>query len=177
MNKQQGPTRIEWRPVVGYEGLYEVSNNGQIKRLAGSPKCHHDRILKPIKRKGHSYVMLCANSVIVTIGVHRLVLAAFVGTANGLWVNHKNGIKDDNRLANLEYVTPSQNTQHAYDNGLNSGPRGERNKHAKLTEADVREIRKLLTLGWKHKDIAKQFNIAMPTISAIRNNKQWRHVT
>lgn len=111
-----------WLPVVGYEGLYDVSNLGRVRgldrfRSDGIP-CK-GRILRPgPQRKGYLTVALCdAAGRPRSARVHQLVLAAFVGPCPvGMDVLHRNDIPGDNRLANLYYGTPSQNAQEARRN-------------------------------------------------------------
>jgi len=76
-----------------------------------------------------------------SIGVHRMIALAYLGESNGLQVNHKNGIKTDNSVSNLEYCTISENILHAYKINLITPKRGELNGMSKLTEQDVIEIR------------------------------------
>src|SRR4051812_26207214 len=94
--------RLEkWADVPGYEGLYRVSIDGQIKSIRAG------RVLKPASNKwGHLQVCLHRNNKPNRQFVHRLVMLAFVGPCPPTkQVNHLNGIKADNRLENLEYVT------------------------------------------------------------------------
>lgn len=108
----------EWRPVVGYEALYSVSSYGRIRRDAPGPRTYPGKILK-VQHNGRGYlhVQLSKNNRQRHIPVHRLVAAAFLGPANGLQVNHMDLNKSNNRLDNLEYVTHSENMQHAFDHG------------------------------------------------------------
>lgn len=113
----------EWKTVVGYEGLYEVNELGQVRSLPRYTT--KGRILKIYtnKHNGYQYVCLCKNNKSVTRRLHRVVMEAFFGKRDELQINHINGIKNDNRLVNLEYCTQSENMRHAYDMGLEI-PRG-----------------------------------------------------
>ena len=100
-----------WCEVKGYEGLYQVSNKGRVKSL-GNDKSRKEKILKPSKNgQGYLQVGLCREGNSKRYKVHRLVLMAFspVENMNELFVNHKNEIKDDNRLENLEWCNSSYN--------------------------------------------------------------------
>jgi hypothetical protein len=103
----------EWRDVAGYEDHYKVSSDGEIVGPKG-------RVLKGgINIRGYIFVILSKNNVQVNRVVHRLVAKAFLDNPEEKEdVNHKNGIKTDNRLINLEWATRSENIQHAYDTGL-----------------------------------------------------------
>jgi hypothetical protein len=97
----------EWRPVVGYEDLYSVSNLGRVRRDAPARGAVVGRILRPATRKdGRRSVALWKNCVTETRLVYSLVAEAFVGPCpEGQEINHKNGDCSDDRSANLEYVT------------------------------------------------------------------------
>lgn len=169
----------EWRDVPGYEGLYQVSNFGRVMRLANTPKCVRERILSPAIRGRYASVSLCINGKPRGIDVHRLVMWAFVGRQGNRHVNHRNGIKTDNRLANLEYCTASENAQHAYNAGLQPSRKGSGNGYSKLTEDDVRIIRARAARGFKYgerKAFAKAMGIAENTMTDIINRKLWTHV-
>ena len=102
----------KWRDVVGYEGLYEVSSLGRIKR--------NGRIKKPhVDHGGYLTVWLSKHSVQKCLKVHRIVAIAFIpNPKNKATVNHINGVKTDNRVENLEWATHSENIIHANKLGL-----------------------------------------------------------
>ena len=111
----------EWRPVVGYEGLYEVSNTGQIRSFDryvkysnGRIHLHKGKVLSPIKDKdGYLQVNLCYNGKIHQIKVHRIVAQAFIPNPNNLpQVNHKDEDKTNNSVDNLEWCTVKYNNNY-----------------------------------------------------------------
>ena len=107
----------EWKPVKDYEGYYEVSNQGDIRRIKGGSGAKPGQIVKGKKgNTGYHEVCLAKDTVHTWKLAHRVVAEAFLGSSD-LHVNHKNCDKLDNRLENLEYVTRSENMQHAADNG------------------------------------------------------------
>lgn len=101
--------RTIWKPVVGFESFYEVSSDGEIlsKRFNRIMKSYPDR-------KGYRYIPLHDGAQKRNFAVHRIVATAFLQKySEELQVNHKNFVRDDNRLDNLEWVTRSQNVRHA----------------------------------------------------------------
>lgn len=108
-----------WKPIPGYEKSYEISNTGDVKSLSRRVRCRdvsrvtRERILKPrIDVYGYACVGLYTDDKIKWFKIHRLVMLSFIGPSD-LTVNHKNMIKLDNRLDNLEYMTAIQNYHHA----------------------------------------------------------------
>lgn len=120
-----------WKDIEGYEELYQVSNLGRIKalrkrvhKIIKGKECYplcREKILKISNhnRNGYLKINITKNNIPKTYEIHRLVAQAFIANQNNLpQVNHKNGIKTDNRVENLEWVTVSQNHKHAFENGL-----------------------------------------------------------
>ena len=111
----------EWRDVVGYEGLYQVSSEGRVKSLERKDRLGRtvkERILKPVVvGDGYLKVNLCAGGKPKRFLVHRLVCEAFhENTGNKSDVNHINEDKADNRACNLEWSTAKENMNHGTHN-------------------------------------------------------------
>ena len=107
-----------WKPVFGFEDLYEVSNLGAVKSV------RRNALMKKFTNKGYEYAHLCKNGKHFNAKVHRLVAVAFIpNPENKPQVNHKDGNKMNNRANNLEWATALENQRHARETGLNSAGR------------------------------------------------------
>lgn len=167
-----------WKAVIGYEGWYEVSNQGRVKRIMARYRNRKGGILVNFVNRGYSKVGLCRNKHEKCFSVHRLVLMAFIGLPQEKQeCNHKNGIKTDNRPENLEWVTKSENKFHSYRVLGAQTLKGELHGQAKLTDMKVMEIKQFLLEGVKtQKQLADIYKIDPSTISRIKSNKRWGHV-
>lgn len=167
---------IEWEPITGYEGYYEVSNLGDIKRIVtykGKPIL---RILKPQDDgSGYMKVRLYKQGKSKFFRVHRVVMRAFIGECpENNEVNHKDGDRANNSLDNLEYMTKSENNMHMY-RVLGYKRRFINRKH--LTKSQVIQIRELYaTNEYSQVDLAEKFGMNRNTISNIVRRISWKHI-
>ncbi len=170
-----------WKPVSGFESLYEVSNLGRVRSL--DRLCQHKdgnatrragRILKPGLRAGYPFVQLCDNESKRQAHVHRLVADAFCVKPEGCnVVNHLDGTRTNNEATNLEWTTNKGNAKHAYETGLNRIRIGEIKNVSKLKLEQVRSIRARLISGESCTDLANEFRVGVMTISDIRRGARW----
>lgn len=223
-------THEHWKPVVGYEGLYEVSDLGRVKSL------RVDRILSPGHKGGRDrrrrHVNLAKSQGIETITIASLVAAAFIGPKPvGFHVHHKSGDPSDDRPENLEYkpgrdhnrdhgqrqmqggsaLNPGQVAvmRRLARDGMRIGPiarrfgvpyhtakqaisgkywknvaeppvtratRGPTQHLAKLTESQVKELRRLRRAGWKLTELADKFGVSFQAVSRMARGDSYKHV-
>ncbi len=162
-----------WKPILGYEH-YQVSNMGRVMGKV---------ILKAATGVGkYLYVSLSKNNKTKSCKVHRLVAIAFIeNPENKPQVNHKKGVKSDNRASELEWMTRDENLQHARDNKLfygNRNQKGELNNGAKLDNAKVVEILELYKSGgYTQAALAKQFKVSVANINKIVVGEYWGHLS
>jgi DNA-binding CsgD family transcriptional regulator len=147
---------------------YLISNTGEVF----SKKTN--KVLKQqINPCGYNQVTLYLDGDKINCRVHRLVTSVFLGDSD-LQVNHIDGVKTNNCLENLEYVTSKENHEHAIRTGLM--PLGSLRPFAKLIEEDVVTIKRLMMRGLSDQEISEKVNTVTATISKIRQGKRWKHV-
>lgn len=108
--------------------------------------------------------------------VHRVVWEHVHGPIPGLDINHLNGVKTDNRIANLEAVTRAENNRHARETGLHVSVCGERAGMTKLTEDEVREIYRRVWAGESQRSVGADYAISGTTVGSIKHRRIWAHV-
>lgn len=164
-----------WAPVAGYDGVYRVSNLGCVEsRKKGRwARLHPWPVNVP---SGYLVVKLYRNGQYARPRVHRLVAEAFVpNPASKPGTNHIDGDKQNNVAGNLEWVTPAENMQHAYDTGL--AARGEEAKAAKLTAEQVGLIRRIYAVGGATQaKLGRLFGVTASNIRAVVNRESWKHI-
>ena len=159
-----------WKPIPQLAGKYEASNHGEIRHVV----LKKVRILN-VGKHGYSVFSFWNGKRPATFRAHILILSAFIPQPTAEHVpNHKNCVKSDNRLANLEWVTPAENRAHALENGRYL--RGVKHPQSILTEQDVRNIRARHETE-SYDKLATAFKVSKPTIAAIITRRLWKHVT
>jgi hypothetical protein len=168
-----------WKSVVGHEGWYEVSNMGMVRRIAGGNGTHPMRLVKSVVgRNGYRQVSLCLCGKRTTYLVAHLVADAFLPpkSPTDTVVRHLNDDPSDNRAVNLARGTHKDNAADAIRNGRRCSS-GITNYGAKLTEDNVREIRRLYATGnFTQAGLASRFGIRQGSVSVIVRRRTWKHV-
>ena len=173
-----------WVDAFGFEDRYEASTEGNIRHK--NPRAGAG-ILKAFVGKcsgGYARVCICRRKVDGSFHrsrsemVHRIIWQSFNGPiSEGLEINHKNGVKHDNRISNLEPVTKSENAAHAFRVlGRIHPQRGSRAKNAKLNERDIPGLRKRMLNGESKIKLAAEYGVTVMTMYGIAWNKTWTHV-
>ncbi|MEQ9888887.1 HNH endonuclease signature motif containing protein [Pectobacterium zantedeschiae] len=168
------------RPIEGYDN-YAVTTSGEVWAYPRIDARGHRRsgqwIKLAIVSGGYIGVVLTKDGVKKSHLVHRLVAEAFIANPDRKpQVNHVNGIKTDNRVDNLEWVTRSENIKHSFLIGLKVATisKGESNGRAKLTNNDVMNIKSIK--GVTNVKLAEDYGVSVSQISRIRRGKFWRHI-
>lgn len=190
----QDPSEV-WRDIPDCDGRYQISDHGRVRVMFKSKSLKPGQILKGHTTNGYHYTHLSKNGKRIHVSTHRLVLLTFqpVEGWQDLDVNHKNGVRNDNRLENLEWLSHLENIRYSMHvlktfKGfrpsdtpkapyiLKGHKKGEAQKAAKLDADKVREIRRLCDTGMKQCDIAAMFGVSNSVIGQIKKRTAWAHV-
>lgn len=173
----------EWRPVVGYEGQYEISSLGRVRSLdkeiphwTGSTWVRPGRVLKPhIGPKGYPQVTLSRGGHCKTHFVHRMVAASFIGPRPpGQVVRHLDGQHGNCAAGNIAYGTMLENMDDARQHGTLC--QGSSHGSAKLTDDQVRAIRAQRYVK-KERELAAEYGVSHQLIHKIHTRFLWRHLS
>lgn len=177
-------TQKEWAPIPGLEGAYEASSDGDIRSIdrtfvdtLGRTMHYAGKDLTISARNNTPYLRCIVGSrgKVRDESVHVLVCAAFHGPRpDGMWVRHLDGNPHNNAAPNLAWGTPKENMLDQYRHGTRL--MADRMRHAKLTEAAVREIRDSYASGMTQVALADQFSVGQSLISSVIRRTAWAHV-
>lgn len=178
-----------WVPVKGYEGRYEVSSAGRVRSLQRQIRGRYDnlrtlvgRVMSPASGTRHYPKVFLYRGDGTSQGrlVHRLVAAAFIGECPpGYTVNHIDGVKTNNAVENLEYLTNAENISHGHRTGLITPPPplfGASNPNTVLNTTKAAIIKRRLLDGEKCGPLAREFGVGHAAIWRIQKGHTWRDV-
>ena len=162
-------TGEEWRPVVGWEGWYEVSDIGRCRRVRQGKSTYPGKVIRIHVGPKYPQVALTKDAATRQRAIHILVAEAFLGPRpSGLQVNHKDGDKANASVANLEYVTASDNQRHSYAMGLQVPRTGGQHPMTRLSTGDVAMIK---ASQRQPSALAKELGISLTHLRRIQTGK------
>lgn len=173
-----------WKDIIGWEGSYQVSDIGNVRsldRVIENGRCKpytiRGTVLKQkMSRCGYKSVTLQNAGTRVYPSVHRLVAKAFIPNQKDLpQVNHIDGNKENNTVSNLEWVTASENINHAFSIGLK--PRGEGSPLTDLDEKVIHKVCEMLSEGYLNTEVVKTLGVTRDVVSKIKTGQSWKHIT
>lgn len=174
-----------WKDIPQYKGIYQASNKGRVKSLDhlinnkhGTKSIKKGRILKHVTNtKGYLQLSLSKSGKRFNTGVHRCVAIAFIpNPENKPQVNHINGIKNDNRVENLEWSTGKENIRHAIKNNLIKRNYGENHHRSILKNKTVIQCRELHKKGNTCAELARKHRISQTVMSNLLRNLTYKNI-
>jgi hypothetical protein len=173
-----------WMPVNGLEKYYRISSYGRLTSLCKSMRKvayprKKEKLLKPHRNSYTGYFAfvfsMWGNGKDKRYNIHKLVATHFIPNPNNLpEINHKNGVKTDNNVANLEWVTREDNIRHGFMNGLIKPLRGEKAHNSTLTNEQVLFI---FNFKGSPRQLSRDLDMPYSKIASIRNGVSWNHIT
>ncbi len=162
-----------WKPVVGFEGYYEVSNVGNVCRVKPYKSVTP---FQPVRKwphwDGRLFCVLSGGGNRKTYKVHKMMVDAFLGgTPEGFTVHHEDDCYTSNRLSNFRFLSAIDNWRDGYLTGLMK--RGDKHRNARITEAQALEI---LALNGKMslKRVSKKYGISTTAVAYLWKGRNWR---
>lgn len=167
---------IIWKDVVGYEGLYQVSNTGLVKSLVRKGRTQEIVMSPKNKKKGYKEVTLYKDNNKSSVTIHQLVAQAFIPNPNNYnCVLHKDDCPPNNHMDNLMWGTLGDNNKDRTNKGRQA--KGEKHGRAVLTEQDVLAVRELRSkTGWGSPKISKYLGLSANAVGGVLYNNKWKHV-
>ena len=170
---------VSWKPIPLLGCDYSASSLGNIRRETPKRGTNRKRHLRVTRlSSGYPYLSITRNRTRKNFFVHRLVLEAFVGPPPTPQheCNHKNGIRSDNRIENLEWVTRKQNMRHSFEILGRQTLKGSRHNKAKFSDDQIADIRQSPS-SISNKELASQYGVSHSTIHRIRTYRLWKHLS
>lgn len=178
------------KEILGFEGRYAVTKDGRVwayprTRSYDASSIRRDctkhyagRWLKDsINKYGYKQLTLWKDGKGYAYRIHKLVAESYLTKlSDKLVVNHKDGNKLNNNVANLEWVTHAENTQHAFKLGLMVARRGEDNNMSRFKENDIKEMRDMYESGINRSQIAKKYRTSKTHVNKIVKRIIWKHI-
>lgn len=169
----------EWRPIPGWEGIYDVSNLGRVRGLRRKSPKNAGGVMTPnINGQGYHSVLLrnIKEKRQIRYMIHRVVCIVFNGEPPSEihHADHIDNNKNNNCSNNVQWLLPAENQRKKSSDGVM--PWGSRNHLAVLTEDKVIQIRQRLSEGREQKLVAVEFDVCPATISHIHNRRSWKHI-
>ena len=168
----------EWRCIPGFP-THEISEEGMIRRRDARGSYPAGYVSTPkLDRYGYYHIGLRKDGSRQWFTVHRLVALAFIGCApsDKHQVAHNDGVRTNNHYSNLRWATPKQNMADRVKHGNQYSAPGVENPRARLTEHQVRLIRREVAKGMRQRELAFRFGVSQGNISCINLRKSWRHI-